>query len=71
VLEKYAKDLKLDQKKWKTDIEACKPIVEKDHADGEALDINATPTVYIDGKQYHGPHSYDEMKDWIDEELNK
>jgi predicted DsbA family dithiol-disulfide isomerase len=71
VLEKYAKDLKLDLGKWKSDIEACKPLVEKDHAEGERLDISATPTLYIDGKQYHGPHNYDELKDWIDEELNK
>jgi len=71
VLEKYAKDLKLDLKKWKTDIEGCKAIVEKDHAEGERLDIAATPTVYINGKQYHGPHTYEELKDWIDEELNK
>jgi predicted DsbA family dithiol-disulfide isomerase len=71
VLEKIAKGLKLDEKKWKSDIEGCNSIVEKDHAEGERLDINATPTLYIDGKQYHGPHSYEEMKDWVDEELNK
>jgi predicted DsbA family dithiol-disulfide isomerase len=71
VLEGYAKSLKLDLNKWKADIEGCKPLVEKDHAEGEKLDINATPTVYINGKQYRGPHNYEEMKDWIDEELNK
>jgi len=71
VLERYAKELKLDVKKWKADIEGCKAVVEKDHAEGERLDINATPTVYINGKQYHGPHSFEEMRDWVDEELNK
>jgi predicted DsbA family dithiol-disulfide isomerase len=71
VLEKYAKDLKLDVKKWHADIDAMKTVVEKDRAEGEKLEVNATPTIYINGRMYRGPHSYDEMKDWIDEELNK
>jgi predicted DsbA family dithiol-disulfide isomerase len=71
VLEKYAKDLKLDLKKWHADLDAMKPVVEKDRSDGEKLEVSATPTIYINGRLYRGPHNYDEMKDWIDEELNR
>jgi predicted DsbA family dithiol-disulfide isomerase len=71
VLEKIAKDLKLDQKKWKADIETAKDQVTKDHGDGEKVDINATPTLFINGRLYRGPNTFEEIKDWIDEELNK
>lgn len=71
VLEKIAKDLKLDLKKWKSDMEITKDQVMKDHADGEKADIAATPSVFINGRLYRGPLAYDELKDWVDEELNK
>jgi protein-disulfide isomerase len=71
VLEKIAKDLKLDVKKWKSDIEACKEQVTRDHEDGEKLEVSATPTLFIDGRHYHGPNDFDDIKDWVDEELNK
>jgi protein-disulfide isomerase len=71
VLEKYAKDLKLDMNKWRADIEPMKAQVEADHAEGQKLDIDSTPTLYINGRKHLGPKSYEEIKDWIDEELNK
>jgi protein-disulfide isomerase len=70
-LEKVAKDLKLDVKKWQADLEPARTQVAKDRADGEKLEINATPTLFLDGKKYHGPLEVDELKDWIDEELNR
>jgi protein-disulfide isomerase len=71
VLEKYAKDLKLDVKKWKADIETSKDQVAKDHADGEKVDVGATPTLFIDGRLYRGPNTYEDLKDWVEEELNR
>jgi protein-disulfide isomerase len=70
-LEKVAKDLKLDLKKWQADIEMARTQVAKDRADGEKLEINATPTLFLQGKKYRGPLDLDELKDWIDEELNR
>jgi len=70
-LAKYAADLKLDMKKWKADLPAAEDRVEKDHAEGEKLDITGTPTLYIDGRKYSGPQRYEEVKDWIDEDLNR
>jgi protein-disulfide isomerase len=71
VLEKIAKDLKLDIKKWRADIETSKEQVVRDHADGEKIDVAATPTIIINGRLYRGPITFDEIKDWIDEELNR
>ncbi len=70
-LEKIARDLKLDVKKWQGDLDASRAQVAKDRADGEKLEINATPTLYIDGKKYRGALEFDELKDWIDEEVNR
>ena len=70
-LEKVARDLKLDLKKWQADQETARAQVSRDRADGEKLEINATPTLFLDGKKYHGPLDLDELKDWIDEELNR
>jgi predicted DsbA family dithiol-disulfide isomerase len=68
-LEKYASDLKLDVKKWKTDLANARKIVERDHDEGEKLEVSATPTLYINGCKFKGPHRYEEVKDWIDWEL--
>ena len=67
----YAKELKLDVAKWKADLPSAKERVEKDHAEGEKNDITGTPTIYINGRRYAGPLRYEELKDWVDEELNK
>ena len=69
VLEQYAKELKLDLGKWRADLEPMKSQVERDHYEGERADIDATPTLFIDGKKHQGPKTYDEIKDWIDEDL--
>src|SRR5262249_48383391 len=71
VLEKIAKELKLDLSKWKAEIEPQKAQVQRDHSEGERADIDSTPTLYINGRKHQGPKTYEEVKDWIDEELNK
>jgi protein-disulfide isomerase len=71
VLEKIAKDIKLDLGKWKADIENEKPQVALDRAEGEKVDIDSTPTLFINGRRHQGPKSLEEVKDWIEEELNK
>jgi protein-disulfide isomerase len=70
-LEKIAKDLKLDVKKWQGDLEAARAQVDKDRAEGEKLELSGTPTLFIGGKRYKGGLEFDELKDWIDEEINK
>src|SRR5262249_5589074 len=70
-LEKIAKDLKLDVKKWRLDFDAARPQVQKDRTDAEKLPIQATPALFVHGRRYSGPLDYDELKDWIEEELNR
>lgn len=68
-LEHYAEKLKLDLKKWKGDLEIARAKVARDRAEGERLDISGTPTIYINGRKYKGPLRYEDVKDWVDEEL--
>ncbi len=70
-LERYAAEIKLDVKKWKADLGAARASVDKDHSDGEKLDITGTPTIFINDRKYAGPLRYDQLKDWIEEELNR
>lgn len=70
-LEGYAKELKLDVKKWKLDLVLAKERVEKEHAEGEKNEITGTPTLYINGRKFAGPLRYEELRDWVDEELAK
>lgn len=70
-LERHAAELKLDVKKWKADLTAAEAHVAKDRAEGERLDIQGTPTVFINGRKYTGPLRYEDLKDWIEEELAK
>jgi protein-disulfide isomerase len=70
-LERYARELKLDIGKWKKDTEAAAEKVNRDRADGERANIDSTPTLFINGRRFHGAPVYAEIKDWIEEELNK
>jgi protein-disulfide isomerase len=73
VLEKIAKEVGLDVARWRSDMASTeiKGAVSLDKADGGALGINSTPTIYINGRKYTGRHDLESMCDWIDEELGK
>jgi protein-disulfide isomerase len=49
----YAKALGLNQDNFKQDVEAeaYKSVIDTDVADGNALGVNATPTIYVAGKK--------------------
>lgn len=49
----YAKGLGMDENTFKQDVEgeAYKNLIDTDVADGTALGVNATPTIYINGKK--------------------
>lgn len=71
LLEKIATDVKLDLAKWKADLEPMRADVDRDHEAGEKADVQATPSFYINGKKFLGHLQFEDMKEWIDEELNK
>ncbi len=66
-----ARKLDLDLKKWQDDLSAAGERVDGDRAEGLALHVDHTPTIYIAGREYKGPLRYDLMKDWVDEALVK
>jgi protein-disulfide isomerase len=70
-LERYARELKLDLARWKKDIDTTADKVNRDRADGEKVNVDSTPSFFINGRKFHGPPTYEEMKDWVEEELNK
>jgi protein-disulfide isomerase len=73
VLEQIAKDVGLDVDRWRKDRESAEVTghVSKDRAEGEALGISATPTIYINGREFTDARDIDSLRDWINEELNR
>jgi protein-disulfide isomerase len=72
-LEQIAKDVGLDVAKWRADFEsaATKARVQHDRDQGQRLALEATPTVYINGRLFTDNRDIDSFKDWINEELNR
>ena len=52
-LSKVAKDLKLDEKKFVTDMndKTVQDVIQSDLSLGESLGVNSTPTFYLDGEK--------------------
>jgi len=68
--DRYAGEIGMDVAKFKQDSAsaAIKKIVEDDLADGQAVDIQATPTFYVNGVKAEA-FDYDTLKRLIDEAL--
>jgi protein-disulfide isomerase len=66
-IEKAAKDSGLDVAKFRQDLasEAVKARVQKDRSDGAAAGIQATPTLYINGREYTDGRDSDSLREWI------
>ncbi|HVR02480.1 MAG TPA: thioredoxin domain-containing protein [Polyangia bacterium] len=73
VIEKIAKDSGLDVGKFRQDLDtpAVKERVVKDRNEGQALGLQATPTVFIDGREYTDPKDTESLREWIKEELGR
>jgi len=73
VLEKSAKEVGLDLVHWRADLDsdAVKGRVQADKAEGNDLGINATPSIFINGRKYEDPLEIASFRDWIDEELGR
>lgn len=65
----YAASLGLDMPKFEADLTAAAAHVESDKAVGDGLNVESTPTIYINGKKYSGPVLARYLQLWIDEEL--
>lgn len=72
-LEKIAGEVGLDVAKWRADLasSSTKARVDRDRADGVALGIQSTPSIYINGKLFTDARDLDSLKDWVNEELGR
>ena len=70
-LEKYAKDMGLDLVKWKSDMngEAANARVARDKKQADAVGLDHTPTIFINGREYRGGDLDGELDEWIKLEL--
>jgi protein-disulfide isomerase len=65
----YAKEIGLDPAKFEAAYQAAVTQVNSDLAQGDAAGVEATPTLYFNGKKYEGPQHPKYLQMWIDEEL--
>jgi protein-disulfide isomerase len=63
-----AKELGLDMAKFTTDYDAAEPRVKADMDEGDASDVDSTPTLFFQGRPYKGPMHPRYIGMWIDEE---
>lgn len=68
-LTSYAKSLGLDMARFEASFASVRSTVEADVAEGNAAGVAGTPTVFINGVPYEGPHHPKYMSLWIEEEL--
>jgi protein-disulfide isomerase len=68
---KLAKELKLDEAKFKACVDGGKgkQLVEKGRAEGEKIGVSGTPFILINGQRYLGQHTFDAVKAEIDSRL--
>jgi thiol-disulfide isomerase/thioredoxin len=73
ILEKSAKEVGLDVARWRKDMDSdgIKGRVQRDRSEGIDLGINATPSIYINGRKYEDPLEISSLKDWVDEDLGR
>lgn len=69
----YATALGLDAEKFRQAVVAAKfkTTIEKDQADGTSLDLQATPTFFINGQKHEGGHDYPTLRKAVEEQLKK
>jgi protein-disulfide isomerase len=72
-LEKYAEELGLNMSRFKADLDAqkYKSQIESETKEGQAVGVNGTPAVFINGRKISGAYPWDTFKKIADEELAK
>jgi protein-disulfide isomerase len=68
-LDGYARQLGLDMAKFEADYKAAAAQVDADKKEGNAVGVQGTPSMFINGVLYEGPPVAKYMKMWIEEEL--
>jgi len=72
-LERFARDVGLDQAKFRKDLEdpAVKARVQKDRVEGGLLGLSSTPTLYVNGREYTDAKDTESLREWVKEELTR
>ncbi|HVV48178.1 MAG TPA: thioredoxin domain-containing protein [Polyangia bacterium] len=72
-LEKYAQELGLDMAKFKADLDSqrYKDQIQADTKEGQAVGVNGTPAVFINGRKINGAYPWETFKKIADDELAK
>jgi protein-disulfide isomerase len=65
----YAKELGLDMDKFEAAYNAAAAQVDSDHAQGEKVNVQGTPTIYFNERIYSGPRTPKYFGMWIEEEV--
>jgi len=72
-IEKFAKEVGLDMPKWKAEwaTEATADRVSRDRKQGDAVGINGTPTIYINGREFELAKfdMGEDLEEWINLEI--
>jgi protein-disulfide isomerase len=60
----YAEQLGLDMNRFRKDLDSdrLRQTIDRDKADGTKAKVEATPTIFVNGKQYTGSRSFEELK---------
>lgn len=67
----FAKDIGLNQDKFKTDMKDCVQLMQKDMRDLQTLGVGATPSFFVNGRFMSGAMPIENFQALIDEELKK
>jgi protein-disulfide isomerase len=67
----FAKELGLNEDKFKADMKECQPVIQKDMRELQALGVGATPSFFVNGRFMSGAMPLENFQQLIDEELKK
>jgi protein-disulfide isomerase len=67
----YAKDLGLNEDKFKADMKDCQTLIQKDMRELQTLGVGATPSFFINGRFMSGAMPMENFTALIDEEMKK
>jgi len=67
----FAKELGLNEDKFKTDMKECQQLTQKDMRELQTLGVGATPSFFVNGRFMSGAMPLENFQQLIDEELKK
>jgi predicted DsbA family dithiol-disulfide isomerase len=66
-----ADEMKLDRRRFETDMEALRSRVRRERDIGEKLDLTGTPSLFINCRKIEGPMNLENLSSYVEEELSQ